>query len=179
MSDPSIMIGYIDAIVPRDLADAARRMNDAVLAGLPETDQAPPLTRALFAVTGEGWQQGTLRGQRLIHFGGIFNYFGEDLEQWLDKFEGLLRRLYWYRAEVLTLSGYVRPSVRIRYKAEAARRQYRSDEPTPPQSWEIEVTELRDDVGPTNEYIGEWVESIRARAGPRPESGSESESGTQ
>src|SRR5690349_11159562 len=70
--------------------------NQRILAELPVQDQSPsPLVRGMFAVP--DWRGGLHLGQ-VIPFGGSFedDAMSKDWwDAWLDKFESLLRRLYW------------------------------------------------------------------------------------
>ena len=73
--------------------------NAVVLAGLPEHDNWPALVRGLFALPA-AYPEGTYRTQ-VIHFGASFKNEPDDLrfwDPWLDKFEVLLRQLYWWSA---------------------------------------------------------------------------------
>jgi hypothetical protein len=86
----SVVYGYING--PGDYADENRASIDA----LPADDTWPPLTRDLFAVPSQGhfyWEQ-------LITFGTIYNGVERAWEEWLGKFEALLRTMYWYEARV-------------------------------------------------------------------------------
>ena len=168
MSDESILIGYVQETYSPTRGEAwFRQANDAALAALPEEDAGPALARPMFSVTGHTGMQGSFRGRSLIHFGGNFNSIGEDLEEWLAKFEALLRRLYWYRAEVLTLSGYTGPPVRVRYTASPdALARFHSNDPRPPQTWGIEVSELERGTKPPNPFVEEWLNSLSDRAQP-------------
>ncbi len=95
--------------------------NEAVIESLPETDDWPWLTRAMFQLPA-GRPQGTYRTQ-IIHFGlsmkdGIpLNRSGgyddgyhpihswrhparDSITGWIEKFETLLRQMYWFGADV-------------------------------------------------------------------------------
>jgi hypothetical protein len=73
--------------------------NAEAIARLPTEDVSPELTRSLFAVPEEPLGPGFFRRQ-IIHFGASYNHLAEEWHQWLDKFEALLRELYWFEAHV-------------------------------------------------------------------------------
>src|SRR5215212_1237823 len=101
----SYLLGYIeeawpgaatrgDPERPKRLQDAAiqiSRSNDAALNALPERDEWPPLCRPMF-----GWptpdDPSIAFRSRLIHFAAIQKELDQWLRDWIDKFEGLLRR---------------------------------------------------------------------------------------
>jgi hypothetical protein len=100
MGHESIVYGYIEGSTYRsDEFRKLQRLNRAVIASLPVSDEWPFLTRQLFFVPGEDYQDGTYRSQ-VIHFGGSFKEIEYDWEKWLTKFERLLARLYWLRTRV-------------------------------------------------------------------------------
>jgi hypothetical protein len=88
--------------------------NRHVIHSLPDgNDGWPPLYRRMFSFSQAGSKFvgpiiTSYRGS-VIYFGGSFSSIFNEWEQWLDKFEGLLRRLYWEHAVVI---GYrmVRPA---------------------------------------------------------------------
>lgn len=97
MGMETILLGYIDE--PWFAQDDARnrlvrRSNRRTLAGLPDRDEWPPLSRGLFAWTEAHPLRGGYRGS-IIHFGGRFKSIEDEWDEWLAKYEGLLRRLYW------------------------------------------------------------------------------------
>lgn len=73
--------------------------NRAVIDGLPDEDDWPFLSRAMFACPGERSDQGRYRTQ-LIHFGATLKEVEADWDEWIAKWENLLRRLYWTEARV-------------------------------------------------------------------------------
>jgi hypothetical protein len=82
--------GYIDAW--EDYFEE----NAAIIASLPEEDTWPYLTRDLFAVP---QQKHSYNGQ-IISFGTMYSGVEGDWEQWLSKFDSVLRRMYWDDAHV-------------------------------------------------------------------------------
>jgi hypothetical protein len=76
-------------------------LNRAVIEGLPEGDDYPPLTRSLFTVPMDyGKPGGGFYRRQIIHFGASFNHLSDFWHIWLTKFEALLRRLYWVEAHL-------------------------------------------------------------------------------
>ena len=140
MSNPNILIGYIEEALPKYQPDSNffHRANDAVLDTLPSDDAWPPLCRSLFSTTGADSLHGSFRGRRLIHFAGHFNHFGDHLSTWLDKFEPLLRRLYWLRVEIFLLHSWGNPPLCLRYSILPGTVEvYSSPEPRPPDAWDL------------------------------------------
>ena len=160
MSDANILLGYIEEPKPQHQADPQffRRANDLVLAGLPPDDAWPPLYRSLFSVTGDDSMHGSVRGRRLIHFAGHFNYLVGHLGAWLDKFEPLLQRLYWIDAEVLVMNAWSGPPLRLRYNiTRDTAVGYTTTTPSPPQSWELRAYRIGDEEmfgGDLAEFLG-------------------------
>jgi hypothetical protein len=75
-------------------------LNHVAVGQLPSADD-PPLTREMFAVPMDYRQPGAaFYREQVIHFGGSFNHLSEIWHVWLGKFEGLLRRLYWWEARL-------------------------------------------------------------------------------
>lgn len=100
MSQQSIIYGYIQgaewmASDPHKL----HRLNRKVLESLPADDPFPPLTRGMFAAPDDDPRHGAYRSQ-VIHFGASLKEAEPDWRKWLEKFEALLRRLYWFNASV-------------------------------------------------------------------------------
>lgn len=100
MGQPSIIYGYIQGAdwMSSDF-HKLHRLNREVLAALPESDAFPHLTRGMFAAAGDLQQQGNNRSQ-IIHFGASMREVEMTWRKWLEKFEALLRKLYWFNAVV-------------------------------------------------------------------------------
>lgn len=86
--------------------------NKEAIDSLPETDDWPPLTRNIFTVpkepTNANKNPGFYRIQ-MIHFAASFNNFGDVWDTWLDKFENLLKQLYWHKSHLhLSIETYGR-----------------------------------------------------------------------
>ena len=100
MSKQSIIYGYIQGAEWMS-SDVHRlhRLNREIIAALPETDAFPHLTRGMFAVPGEDLQQAGSKLQ-IIHFGASMYEVEIEWRKWLEKFEALLKKLYWFNATV-------------------------------------------------------------------------------
>lgn len=116
----SRLVGYIeeawpgvaasgDPVLMQHLIDTDRRIgqhNEDVLGALPETDEWPPLCRPMFAWPPADAPMIVYRN-RLIHFAASQKVLDWELPDWLDKFEGLLRRLYWESAYIRFEGAYL------------------------------------------------------------------------
>jgi len=100
MSPQSIIYGYIQGAewMSSDMAKL-HRLNREVIASLPESDSFPHLSRGMFAVPGDTPPQSTYRSQ-IIHLGASIKEIEPEWRKWLEKFESLLRRLYWFNAAI-------------------------------------------------------------------------------
>ena len=86
-------------------------------------------------------------GAALIYLGGYFNHVLDHLPQWLDKFEGLLRRLYWTQAEIQINGGWMCASYVIEYQiTQATANQFANDPANPVELGSAES--LMHSVGP-------------------------------
>lgn len=113
--------------------------NNRVIHSLPLEDEFPPLNRRMFSfspmcqIRGEGFNS-TYRG-RVIYFGGSFSSIHYDWEEWLIKFENLLKRLYWEHAVVVLVTEWLGQYV-YRWDSEIPDYDYIS-RPEPIQKWEF------------------------------------------
>jgi hypothetical protein len=100
MTQQTIIYGYIQGAewMSSDLRKL-HRLNREVIANLPEKDTFPYLTRSMFAIPGDEPEQGTYRSQ-IIHFAASMKEAELQWKKWLEKFEALLRKLYWFNAKV-------------------------------------------------------------------------------
>ncbi|CAM2067186.1 hypothetical protein SCOR_17545 [Sulfidibacter corallicola] len=97
MTHETIIYGMIDAgELELETLNPHHARNLEILATLPETDASPALVRDMFHVAPAA---ATHRSQ-VIHFAGSFESLETQWEAWLDKFEALLRRLYWFGAVI-------------------------------------------------------------------------------
>lgn len=135
MTQQSIVYGFIQGAewMSSDL-HRLHRLNRQVIAQLPESDAFPHLTRAMFAIPGDEPQQGTYRSQ-IIHFAASMKEVELQWKAWLDKFEGLLRRLYWFNA-VVHLRAEVLGDQDYEWTVDANQIvHYLNDNPKPPTKW--------------------------------------------
>ena len=96
MTQQTIIYGYIQGAewMSSDLRKL-HRLNREVIHAMPVKDKFPYLTQGMFAIPGDEPEQGTFRSQ-IIHFGGSMKEVEVQWRQWLEKFEALLRKLYWF-----------------------------------------------------------------------------------
>lgn len=76
-----------------------RLQNQRVINRLPDQDDWPFLSREMFASTGDQPVFGTYQTQ-VIHFGASYAAVEYEWELWMQKFEELLRKMYWVSATV-------------------------------------------------------------------------------
>lgn len=135
MTQQSIIYGYIQGAewMSSDLRKL-HRLNRDIIQALPEDDTYPYLTRGMFAVPGAEPQQGTFRSQ-VIHFAASLKEVESDWRKWLEKFEGLLRKLYWFSAMV-HLRGEVVGDHDYEWTVDANQIvHFLKDSPKPPTKW--------------------------------------------
>jgi hypothetical protein len=120
MGVQSKLLGYIEEAWPGQAAggDPVRiqhlldtdshisRHNEDVLRSLPETDEWPPLCRPMFAWASVDALMIVYKN-RLIHLAASLKQMDWELRDWLDKFEGLLRRVYWESAYIRFEAAYI------------------------------------------------------------------------
>ena len=99
MAQQSIIYGYIQGAewMSSDF-HRLHRLNRQVIAALPATDAFPPLTRGMFAAADDPPPGAHL--SQVIHFGAAVTEIEREWRKWLEKFEALLHRLYWFNAVV-------------------------------------------------------------------------------
>lgn len=100
MAQQSIVYGYIQGAEWMS-SDVHRlhRLNQEIITALPEKDAFPWLTRGMFAVPVNGADPSSSKSQ-IIHFGASIYEVELEWRKWLEKFEALLRKLYWFNAVV-------------------------------------------------------------------------------
>jgi hypothetical protein len=120
MGVQSRLLGYIEEAWPgvaaggdaarmEQLLEAHRQIgahNEQVLGSLPLEDEWPPLCRPMFAWAPAGAAMIVYKN-RLIHMGASLKQLDWALREWLDKFEELLRALYWESAYVRFEAAYL------------------------------------------------------------------------
>jgi len=135
MTQQTIIYGYIQGAewMSSDLRKL-HRLNREVIHAMPVKDKFPYLTQSMFAIPGDEPEQGTFRSQ-IIHFGGSMKEAEVQWRQWLEKFEALLRRLYWFSAKV-HLRAEVIGDYDYEWTVEAHQIvNYLKDDPKPPTEW--------------------------------------------
>jgi len=153
MGTATRLLGYIEEAWPGVAAggDAARmqalleadrqigRHNEAVLGALPPVDDWPPLCRPMFGWAPAGAPMITY-GNRLIHLAASMKDLERAARDWLDKFEGLLRRLYWESAYIRCEFGLIGVHEFRWRPSEAWVRQLCQARLVPIQDWSFEST---------------------------------------
>jgi hypothetical protein len=88
------------------VAEEICRRNEGVIDGLPVEDAFPALCRGMFGMDREKSWLISFRN-RPIHFAASMRNADFCVRDWLDKFEGLLREMYWESAYVRVKGGYM------------------------------------------------------------------------
>jgi hypothetical protein len=108
LSNRSPLQGYIIEFYNpyRDVCEKYHTENMKILSNLPEDDEFPALTKNMFMPSGISESEGGSRSERAIFFGGYYNHILSSLPKWLDKFELLLKSLYWHSATIYIDGGW-------------------------------------------------------------------------
>lgn len=118
MSMQLLFVGYILEAQPgyaggdeetqrkREIDLVIKQRTDQVLGALPEEDGWLPICKPMFNCPPDYWH-GITYWQRLVHFGASMKNVDFLLRDWLDKFEALLRQLYWQEAYLRIEHGYL------------------------------------------------------------------------
>lgn len=101
MDQESIVYGIIRNVVSSDPAFQVKSglVNCDALLELNDVDTFPYLTSSMFSIPQEEPEQGTYQTQ-VIHFAASYQAVEYHWEQWMAKFEALLKRMYWVSATV-------------------------------------------------------------------------------
>ena len=101
MDQESIVYGVIRDVASNDwqFLQRSRLVNCDALLGLTDIDTFPYLTTSMFSIPSEELEQGTYQTQ-CIHFAASYQAVEYHWEQWIAKFESLLKRMYWVSATV-------------------------------------------------------------------------------
>ena len=101
MDQETIVYGVIKDVATNDQAFEikTRLTNCQALLELAEFDTFPYLTSDMFSIPGESLQQGVYHTQ-VIHFAASYQAVEYHWEEWMAKFEALLKKMYWVSAKV-------------------------------------------------------------------------------
>lgn len=101
MDQETIVYGIIKDVPSNDHAflTRSRLANCEAILSLEEFDSFPYLTSGMFSIPSEELEQGTYQTQ-VIHFAASYQAVEYHWEQWMAKFEALLKRMYWVSATV-------------------------------------------------------------------------------
>ena len=139
MGHVSTILGYVREPMlrgePRMLVESHNR---AKLFGLPKTDIWPPLSRTLFSTTLE---QETYQDP-LIYFAGTFNFGVDDWDEWIKKFEVLLKSLVWIEAKVFLETDFENNHAYIWKASQNSIKEIFQDVPKPVSDWDFSKTRI-------------------------------------
>jgi hypothetical protein len=114
------------------------RLNSEAIDELPVEDEWPPLERDFFKVPEmDATRPGYYRVQ-MIHFGCAFNHFADDWSTWLQKFEGLIAKMFWSKVRL-----HLEVEIRGKYDylwdivSKEQFQRYYEIPPRPPSEWEF------------------------------------------
>ena len=101
MGHQSIVYGFIEGF---SAASSARNkllchLNEKVIQELPDADEWPFIVKSMFSVTPSDLVTVSYNCQ-FIHFGASYKEVESAWEEWLEKFEMLLSKLFWMSAQV-------------------------------------------------------------------------------
>jgi hypothetical protein len=101
MDQETIVYGIVKDVVSNDsqFQLRSRLINCAALLELNDLDTFPYLTSSMFSITEDELEQGTYQTQ-VIHFAASYQALEYHWAQWLEKFEALLKSMYWVAATV-------------------------------------------------------------------------------
>lgn len=101
MDQETIVYGIIRDVASSDRAFQVRSRlaNCDALLDLNDIDSFPYLTSSMFAIPNDELEQGTYQTQ-VIHFAASYQAVEYHWEQWMAKFEALLKKMYWVSATV-------------------------------------------------------------------------------
>jgi len=115
--------------------------NKRVIESLPREDKWPVLLRGMFSFSPSSPKYykhvtTTFRG-RVIYFGGSFSKLYVDWSEWLDKFESLLRRLFWEHAVLVHVTEIMGWYSHRWDATDKSRELFSARPPVPVQQWEF------------------------------------------
>jgi hypothetical protein len=102
MDQESVVYGCItDTIYSGENAEVAerRRINSEVMAQLPSIEDWPLLSREMFSAPVSAHLLDDSQTD-VMHFGTSYKAVEHEWEQWIGKFEEMLKRMYWVSATV-------------------------------------------------------------------------------
>jgi hypothetical protein len=101
MDQETIVYGIIKDVVSNDTQFQlrSRLINCAALLELKDLDTFPYLTSSMFSIPEDELEQGTYQTQ-VIHFAASYQAVEYHWEHWMEKFEALLKSMYWVAATV-------------------------------------------------------------------------------
>lgn len=139
MSHETLIYGFIEgSTFTSDEYRLLQKRNISILKRLPlEFDEYPGISREMFSWPPQKPMRGGWRAQ-VVHFGGSFKNidFGySEIAIWLEKFERLLAKMYWFQA-VAHLKTELVGDLKFVYElADEITETYRDGNPSPSSKW--------------------------------------------
>lgn len=102
MSEESVVYGCIKDLLVSDSSEEAlhhREQNKKVMMSLPSVEDWPLLSREMFAMPVHLSMLDEVRTD-VMHFGTSYKGVEYEWQQWIDKFENMLKSMYWVSATV-------------------------------------------------------------------------------
>lgn len=101
MEQETVVYGVIRDVASNDVSflQRSRLINCAAILELGDFDDFPYLTTSMFSIPTEELEQGTYQTQ-VIHFAASYQAVEYHWEQWIEKFERLLKQMYWVSVTV-------------------------------------------------------------------------------
>ncbi len=99
MGASTIITGYIEPpfYAKKEMDEAVFRKNRATIKRQPSRDVWPPMHEEFFSFSSEDYSHGSEDG-RIVFFGGKFVNLELKKEEWLEKFESVLKEMVWLSA---------------------------------------------------------------------------------
>jgi hypothetical protein len=102
MSNQSVVYGCIKVTLPGNNPEDVRKrraINRSVLTNLPPTDEWPLLSCDMFSLPSDSLNLDVLTSD-VLHFGHAYHGIEHEWDQWIERFEAVLRQMYWETAVV-------------------------------------------------------------------------------
>lgn len=102
MDQESVVYGCIKDTIyssESDQMEFHRQVNEGVMTDLPSVDDWPLLSREMFSMPATANDLDDVN-TNVVHFGTSYKAVEHEWEQWIGKFESMLKRMYWVSATV-------------------------------------------------------------------------------
>ncbi|WP_345272936.1 hypothetical protein [Flaviramulus aquimarinus] len=95
MGHESIIYGHICAIGNQPPhGEKLYKLNEKIIDNLTKKDDYPWITKWMFSTIPYDTQH--IYRNQIIHFGASYKQLESDWNEWLEKFESILKQLYWF-----------------------------------------------------------------------------------